>query len=257
MMAQYDSDLARLSVSNDISSVENKKKIEAEKALLAEKQKSEQKRQQELLEQKKRADADAKLEAERSIALKTQRDKMAQEAAAKAAEVRNLKIAKQGVLGQINIIESKKKALIEIRNSVEARSQELFAQLEKDRKSEEQRIRNKSYSTVEMENGKPTKAAVERREKQVVKSYEDLTNKFFADCDAVAQKKPNGYGFYDMSGNVTEWVWDLFYDCRCFCGGNWFGDASYCKVSRSDFPNNKAYGQFGSVGFRVVRTISK
>ena len=75
MMAQYDSDLARLSVSNDISSVENKKKIEAEKALLAEKQKSEQKRQQELAEQKKRADADAKLEAERSIALKTQRDK--------------------------------------------------------------------------------------------------------------------------------------------------------------------------------------
>ncbi|WP_338321155.1 SUMF1/EgtB/PvdO family nonheme iron enzyme [Treponema saccharophilum] len=187
MMAQYDSDLARLSVSNDISSVENKKKIEAEKALLAEKQKSEQKRQQELAEQKKRADADAKLEAERSIALKTQRDKMAKDAAAKAAEVRKMKIAKQGVLGQINIIESKKKALVEIRNSVEARSQELFAQLEKERKSEEQRIRNKSYSTVEMENGKPTQAAKERREKQVIKSYEDLTNKFFADCDAVAQ----------------------------------------------------------------------
>ena len=187
MMAQYDSQLKKLSVSNDLSAVENAKKIEAEKVLLQEKQKAEQKREQELLEQKKRADADAKLEAERSIALKTQRDKMAQEASAKAAEVRKLKIAKQGVLGQISIIESKKKALVEIRNSVEARSQELFAQFEKDRKSEEQRIRNKSYSTVEMENGKPTKAAVERREKQVVKSYEDLTNKFFADCDAVAQ----------------------------------------------------------------------
>jgi len=187
MMAQKDAEIRSLSTSSDLSATENIKKIEAEKALLAEKQRAEQKRQQELLEQKKRADADAKLEAERSIALKTQRDKMAQEAAAKAAEVRKLKIAKQGVLGQINIIESKKKALIEIRNSVEARSQELFAQFEKDRKSEEQRIRNKSYSTVEMENGKPTKAAVERREKQVVKSYEDLTNKFFADCDAVAQ----------------------------------------------------------------------
>ncbi len=186
MMAQKDAEIRSLSTSSDLSATENIKKIEAEKALLAEKQKAEQKRQQELLEQKKRADADAKLEAERSIALKTQRDKMAQEASAKAAEVRKLKIAKQGVLGQINIIESKKKALVEIRNSVEARSQELFAQLEKDRASEEQRIRNKSYSTVELGgDGKPTEQALERREKQVIKSYEDLTNKFFSDCDAV------------------------------------------------------------------------
>ena len=185
MMAQYDADLQKLSVSNDISAIENKKKIEAEKALLAERQNAEKKRQAELSEQKKRAEADAKLEAERSIALKTQRDQMAKEAAAKAAEVRKLKMAKQGVLGQINIIESKKKALVEIRNSVESRSQELYAQLVKDRESEEERIRGKSYSTVELENGKPTEAALERREKQVIKSYEDLTNKFFLDADAV------------------------------------------------------------------------
>lgn len=186
MMAQYDADLQKLSVSNDISAIENKKKIEAEKALLAERQNAEKKRQAELSEQKKRAEADAKLEAERSIALKTQRDQMAKEAAAKAAEVRKLKMAKQGVLGQINIIESKKKALVEIRNSVESRSQELYAQLVKDRESEEKRIRNKSYSTVELgSDGNPTEAAKTRRENQVIKSYEDLTNKFFSDCGAV------------------------------------------------------------------------
>ena len=184
-VAQYDAEIASLSRSSDVNAVENIKKIEAEKALLAEKQRAEQKRQEELTAQKKRAAEDAKLEAERSIALKTQRDKLAQDAAAKAAEVRKLKIAKQGVLGQISIIESKKKALVDIRNSVEARSQELYAQLVKDRESEEQRIRNKTYSTVELENGKPTAAALERREKQVIKSYEDLTNKFFADAEAV------------------------------------------------------------------------
>ena len=184
-VAQYDAEIASLSRSSDVNAVENIKKIEAEKALLAEKQRAEQKRQEELTAQKKRAAEDAKLEAERSIALKTQRDKLAQDAAAKAAEVRKLKIAKQGVLGQINVIESKKKALVEIRNSVEARSQELYDQLVKDRESEEQRIRNKTYSTVELENGKPTAAALERREKQVIKSYEDLTNKFFADAEAV------------------------------------------------------------------------
>ena len=186
MMSQYDAELAKLSVSNDLSAIENKRKIEAEKALLAEKQNAEKKRQQELAAQKEREQADAKLEAERSIALKTQRDQMARDAAAKAAEVRKLKMEKQGVLGQISVIESKKKALVEIRQGVEARSQELFAQLEKDRESEEARIRNKSYSTVELgSDGQPTEAALKRRENQVFQSYKDLTNKFFADCEAV------------------------------------------------------------------------
>lgn len=186
MMAQYDADLQRLSVSNDLSAIENKKKIEAEKALLVEKQNSEKKRQEELTAQKQRAEQDAKLEAERSIALKTQRDEMAKQAAAKAAEVRKLKMEKQGVLGQINVIESKKKALVEIRQGVETRSQELYDQLVKDRPSEEQRIRNKTYSTVELgSDGKPTEAALKRRENQVIQSYKDLTNQFFADCESV------------------------------------------------------------------------
>ena len=188
MMNQYDAELSKLMQSNDINAIQNKKRLEAEKALLAEKQKAEQKRQEELKAQKVRADEDAKLEAERSIALKTQRDQMAKDAAAKAAEVRKLKMEKQGVLGQINILESKKKALVEIRQSVESRSQELYDQLVKDRKSEEERIRNKSYSTVELgSDGKPTAQALERRKKQVVKSYEDLTNKFFPDCESVKQ----------------------------------------------------------------------
>lgn len=188
MMSQYDAELSKLMQSNDINAVQNKKRLEAEKALLAEKQKAEQKRQEELKAQKARADEDAKLEAERSIALKTQRDQMAKDAAAKAAEVRKLKMEKQGVLGQINILESKKKALVEIRQSVESRSQELYDQLVKDRQSEEERIRNKSYSTVELgSDGKPTAQALERRERQVIKSYEDITNKFFADCESVKQ----------------------------------------------------------------------
>jgi len=123
MMNDYDAELSKLMRSNDINAIQNKNRIEAEKALLLEKQNAEKKRQEELKAQKARADADAKLEAERSIALKTQRDQMAKDAAAKAAEVRKLKMEKQGVLGQINIIESKKKALVEIRQNVEHRSQ--------------------------------------------------------------------------------------------------------------------------------------
>lgn len=187
-MQNFDDEIRRLSVSNDINAIQNKNRIEAEKALLAEKQNAERRRQDELIAQKKRQEEDSKLEAERSIALKTQRDQMAKEAAAKAAEVRKLKMEKQGVLGQINVIESKKKALVEIRQGVENRSLELYAQKEKDQQTEENRIRNKSYSTVEVgSDGKPTEAALKRRENQIIKSYEDLENKFFADCESVKQ----------------------------------------------------------------------
>ena len=186
MMKDYDAELSKLMTSNDINAIQNKNRIEAEKALLVEKQNAEKKRQEELNAQKARAAEDEKLEAERSIALKTQRDQMAKDAAAKAAEVRKLKMEKQGVLGQINVIESKKKALVEIRQGVEGRSQELYDQMLKDKESEEARIRNKSYSTVELgSDGQPTEQAKQRRENQVIKSNEDLTNKFFVDCDAV------------------------------------------------------------------------
>ena len=187
-MSAYDAELSKLMTSNDINAIQNKNRIEAEKALLVEKQNAERKRQEELNAQKARTAEDEKLEAERSIALKTQRDQMAKDAAAKAAEVRRLKMEKQGVLGQINVIESKKKALVEIRQGVEGRSQELYNQLVSDRASEKQKIRSKSYSTVELgSDGNPTAQAMQHRENQVVKSYEDLTNKFFADCDGVKQ----------------------------------------------------------------------
>ena len=188
MMANYDAELAKLTTSNDINAVQNKKRIEAEKALLQEKQNAEKNRQAELQAQKERAEADKKLEAERSIALKTQRDKLAQDAAAKASEVRKLKMEKQGVLGQINVIESKKKALIEIRQGVENRSIELYNQLQTDIKSEFERITNKSYSTVELgSDRKPTEQALTRRENQRIAKYDELHQKFYADCESVKQ----------------------------------------------------------------------
>lgn len=185
LMGQFDEQIQALSVSNDLNAVENKKKIEAEKALLAEKQRSEQNRLAELAEQKKKADDDARLEAERSDEQKKKRDALSAEAAKKAAEVRKLKMAKQGVFGQINVIESKKKALVEIREGVENRTQELYGQLVKDKKAEEDKIRDKTWASIELENGKPTQAAQRRRENQVNESNESLTVKFISDAESV------------------------------------------------------------------------
>ena len=187
LMADYDADLARLSTSNDLSAVESKKKIEAEKALLEEKQNAEKKRQEDLRAQKERADADAKLEAERSIALKTQRDKLAKEAAAKAAEVRKLKTEKQGVLGLISTLESKKKALVEIRQGVEARSVELYTQMKEDETEQAIKILEAVWSSVEKKDGMPTEAAKQRRANKVFANNDALLAKFIADCESVRQ----------------------------------------------------------------------
>jgi ankyrin repeat protein len=71
----------------------------------------------------------------------------------------------------------------------------------------------------------------------------------------VGQKQPNGYGIYDMSGNITEWVSDC-YNGNCtrhvLRGGSWcndsYEDSTFQEGLRPDFRGN-------CVGFRVARTL--
>lgn len=88
---------------------------------------------------------------------------------------------------------------------------------------------------------------------------------------AVAQKKPNELGLFDMTGNLWEWVWDS-YDgnyyshspltnprgpeggaYRIMRGGAWYNYGNYAQVTTRQY-HDPGFRQ-NSVGFRIARTF--
>ncbi len=67
----------------------------------------------------------------------------------------------------------------------------------------------------------------------------------------VGSFEPNGYGLYDMAGNILEWCWDSVIGDRVVKGGSWNLDKDAARCGQRNWVEPSTFRN--ELGFRTVR----
>lgn len=83
--------------------------------------------------------------------------------------------------------------------------------------------------------------------------YNDGTKPYFSPAGSFP---PNGYGIYDMCGNIDEWCWDRQGEDRCVRGGSWGSEAPALRCGSEAWQSPITVTVNGN-GFRTVFTDTR
>ena len=169
--------------STDLDVVAKRQQLEAELSLTEEKQQTALRHQKELQERLAQEQKDREQENLRSIALLEKRNALEKEVEEAASKIRKEKLDKQSVLGQINIIESKKKALVSIRDNVDLRLQELTEEAEYELAEYKTALQNEPLRA-----GEPEEIALQRRTEKYESRKKELKQRVEKEQSAVIAK---------------------------------------------------------------------
>lgn len=182
---EIDRQITALSLSADLTAEAEKSKLEAEKALAEERKAASEEKARRLAKDDERREADAKKDAERSAESVRRRDELSAQLGARVKAARSAKIEGLSTLEALQMIESKKRALIEIREAARESADERRAEAEEEFKRKSAEISGREYRLAEKDSsGQPTMEAVGLREKEMEEAKREIDGR--AERDAAA-----------------------------------------------------------------------
>lgn len=257
---ELDKQLKEISVSADLDSETKKAKIEAEKALAEQQALIAKERLERLTIQQEMLIKDQEQQKKRTAEQREKIEKAAAEAERTAAMIRQTKIENLSVDGQISVIEAKKQALVDIRNSISNQEKLIIQLANEDYKVQTAVIDNEPLRNGETDsNGNILPAIKQKRNEKKKAIKQEIEARANADIDVIQTKtlaQENAL-YKDIQNDrnklkVRRTVSSL-QDDRILSIGNYAGEKFEWEASASIYINDvKIFSQNANISYKSV-----